>query len=107
MLEPFFAYFVEGLLAIVSLAIIALMYIGYTERQNSRLADDPGTQTLSDKPSIAYSSLASLAAIMSMVADDKDLLARFEDLDCAPAQYFHQKLCASGYKLGNDVSDYR
>jgi hypothetical protein len=45
---------------------------------------------------------ASLAHVMSLVADDTDLLARYGDLDCASTQYFHQKLHASGYKLGQD-----
>ena len=43
---------------------------------------------------------------MSLVADDEALLDRFADLDCAPEQYFHQKLSASAYKFGNDSSNH-
>lgn len=41
-LEPVFVYLVESLLGVISLAILALMYIGFTERASSRLVDDPG-----------------------------------------------------------------
>ena len=41
-LEPVFVYLVESLLGVVSLAILVLMYIGFTERSSSRLVDDPG-----------------------------------------------------------------
>ncbi|KAH7402575.1 hypothetical protein BKA66DRAFT_564486 [Pyrenochaeta sp. MPI-SDFR-AT-0127] len=89
-LEPIFVYLVEGFLGLVSVAAFALIYIGYSERRNGKLADDP----------------ASLAGIMSMVADDKGLLEKFRDLDCASVQYFNQKLSTSRYKLGNDVFDH-
>jgi hypothetical protein len=45
-LEPIFTYLAESLLALVSVAAIALMYIGYTEHGNQRLVDDPGKHIL-------------------------------------------------------------
>jgi hypothetical protein len=60
-LEPVFSYFVEGLLGIVSLAIIVLMYIGYTERKNSRLADDPGRYPISSTTFFAHLLLFSIS----------------------------------------------
>jgi hypothetical protein len=33
-----------------------------------------------------------MAGVMSMVANDENLLERFGDLDCAPKKYFKQKL---------------
>jgi hypothetical protein len=43
---------------------------------------------------------------MSKVADEKDLLGWFEDLDCPPKEYFRQKLSMRRYQLGNDISDH-
>jgi hypothetical protein len=45
-LEPIFTYLVEGLLALVSVAAIASMYIGYAGHGNRRLVDDPGKHVL-------------------------------------------------------------
>jgi hypothetical protein len=45
-LEPIFVYLVEGFLGLVSLAILILMCIGYSERRNGKLADDPGKHAL-------------------------------------------------------------
>jgi hypothetical protein len=45
-----------------------------------------------------------MAYVMSLIADDDKLLDYFGDLDCASTQYFHQKLYASGYKIGSNVS---
>jgi hypothetical protein len=41
-LEPIFTYTVEGLLAVISMAAIALICIGYVGHKNRALVDDPG-----------------------------------------------------------------
>jgi hypothetical protein len=41
-LEPIFTYLVEGLLVIISVAAIALIYLGYVGKRSRALTDDPG-----------------------------------------------------------------
>jgi hypothetical protein len=47
-----------------------------------------------------------MATTMSLVADDEALLDKFADLDCAPEQYFNEKLSASAYKFGDASSNH-
>jgi hypothetical protein len=41
-LEPIFTYLVEGFLAVISVAAIVLIYIGYIGQRSRALVDDPG-----------------------------------------------------------------
>jgi hypothetical protein len=88
-LEPVFVYIVEGLLGAVSLATIALLYLSLARTRNLRF--DP----------------SSIAAVMSLVADNDHLLASFEDLDCCTAKAMQDFVAKKRYKLVGDGSQVR
>ncbi|EUC44792.1 hypothetical protein COCMIDRAFT_97244 [Bipolaris oryzae ATCC 44560] len=83
-LEPVFVYIVEGFLGVVSLATIALLYLSVTRRKPLR--SNPST----------------IAAIMSMVADNEPLLADIEGLDCCKSEEIEKHLGQKRYKLVDD-----
>ncbi|KAJ4983537.1 hypothetical protein SVAN01_10953 [Stagonosporopsis vannaccii] len=89
-LEPVFTYLVEAFLGLVSVAAIVMLGIGYLHSTRKHLVDDPG----------------SIAAVMSLVADDAPLLANFEDLDCAPVKYFQRKIGKTQYRLGDSAENH-
>ncbi|OCL06176.1 hypothetical protein AOQ84DRAFT_82899 [Glonium stellatum] len=67
-LVPAFTFLVEGLLGVVSVFAIILLYLSVTRPR--QLRSDPGT----------------IAAVMSLVADNSQLLQDFESLDCSTEQ---------------------
>ncbi|KAF2025483.1 hypothetical protein EK21DRAFT_103882 [Setomelanomma holmii] len=85
-LEPVFVYIVEGLLGIVSLAIIALLYLTCTRKRN--LASNPST----------------IAAVMSIVADNQPLLTDVEGYDCCTMEEMQKHVEDKRYKLVHDGS---
>ncbi|KAF2815848.1 uncharacterized protein BDZ99DRAFT_471166 [Mytilinidion resinicola] len=64
-LVPAFTFVVEALLGVVSVFAIALLYLSFTRPR--QLRSDPGT----------------IAAVMSLVADNASLLSTFGQLDCS------------------------
>jgi hypothetical protein len=48
--------------------------------------------------------LGAIAAVMSLVSDDKSLLSSFDDLDCSSASYLKHKLMNRRYKLAGEAS---
>ncbi|RAQ98986.1 hypothetical protein DDE82_008717 [Stemphylium lycopersici] len=84
LLEPVFVYIVEGLLGVVSLATMALLYLSVTRTKNLR--SNPST----------------IAAIMSIVADNEALLADIEGLDCCKVEDIENHLGHKRYKLVDD-----
>lgn len=85
-LEPTFVYIVEGLLGLASLAALALLYLSFTRTRHLR--SDPST----------------IAAIMSLIADNEPLLADFEDMDCCTVQGIKAIISNKRYKLIDDNS---
>ncbi|KAF2125447.1 hypothetical protein P153DRAFT_425843 [Dothidotthia symphoricarpi CBS 119687] len=85
-LEPLFVYIVEGLLGVVSLAIMALIYLSLTRTKNLR------------------SSPSTIASIMGLVADNQPLLSDFQDLDCCTTDGMKAVLSHKRYKLVDDGS---
>ncbi|EMD86120.1 hypothetical protein COCHEDRAFT_1203266 [Bipolaris maydis C5] len=83
-LEPVFVYIVEGFLGVLSLATIALLYLSMTRKKPLR--SNPST----------------IAAIMSMVADNEPLLADIEGLDCCKAEEIEEHVGQKRYKLVDD-----
>lgn len=84
--EPIFVYIVEGFLGVISIATIALLYLSVTRTKNLRF--NPST----------------IAAIMSMVADNEPLLADIEGLDCCKVEDLQDHLGQKRYKLLDDGS---
>lgn len=48
-LEPVFVYLVEVFLGLISVSLLALVWMQFTDRTNGTLADDPGKQSLLDE----------------------------------------------------------
>lgn len=83
-LEPVFVYIVEGFLAVVSIATMALLYLSLTRTKNLR--SNPST----------------IAAIMAMVADNESLLSDVEGLDCCTMDGIKDHMGHKRYKLVDD-----
>ncbi|EMD67172.1 hypothetical protein COCSADRAFT_135871 [Bipolaris sorokiniana ND90Pr] len=86
LVEPVFVYIVEGFLGVISIAAIALLYLSVTREKF--LHSNPNT----------------IAAIMSMVADNELLLADVEGLDCCKEEEIVKQLGQKRYKLLDDGS---
>jgi hypothetical protein len=49
-------------------------------------------------------SVGSITSVMSLVADNTDLLTNFQDLDCCAPEYMQEKLQNRRYKFEDGVS---
>jgi hypothetical protein len=83
-LEPVFTYVVEGLLAVVSIAAAVLLYLSM--KRSTALLSDP----------------KSLAAIMSLVADNPTLLTDFKDLDSCTIGELEESVREKRYRLSDE-----
>jgi hypothetical protein len=82
-LEPLFVHLVVGFLSMVSIATIALLLLSLIYKRNLRT--DPST----------------IASIMAMVADNRNLLLDFADLDCCTVEDTEKSLAQRRFKLVN------
>ena len=83
-LNPPFTYVVEGLLGLVTLATVALLHIFL--KRDMYLRSDPNT----------------IAAVMSLVADNQSLLADMEFMDCHTTKEIEESFGHRRFKLVND-----
>jgi hypothetical protein len=104
--EPIFTYLVECLLGLISISMLALLYMAITKPECKKLIDEVGTLpmlvTHTAYQSLAYD-LGSIAATLSMVADDSQLISTFEDLDCSSTSHLKRKLRKRTYVLNSDT----
>lgn len=83
-LVPTFTYIVEGLLGLISICAVALMIISMKRKWSLR--SDPAT----------------ISSVMSLVADNPELLEKFSHLDCETAEEFEQYLKDKNFRLDYD-----
>ncbi|KAF2745023.1 hypothetical protein M011DRAFT_470037 [Sporormia fimetaria CBS 119925] len=84
-LVPVFVYIAEGLLAVVSVCAMALVWISLKRKWNLR--SDPAT----------------IAEIMSLVADSTDLLEEFSHLDVLRMEELERFWNEKHFRLSNDI----
>lgn len=87
--EPTFAYIVEGLLGVVSLCAMALLYLATTRKM--ALRSDPAT----------------IASVMSLTADSEALLADMANLDCCSLKELRRAIMRKKYKLIEEDQEIR
>jgi hypothetical protein len=88
-LEPVFVYIVEGFLAVITIATLALLALTLSTKRN--LKSDPST----------------IASVMAIVADNQPLLSDLEDLDCCTMEDMERVLGPKRYRLVSDESGTR